>query len=356
MSFEGFPFIVGWELTLACNLSCRHCASSAGHRRRDELTTAEALALCDQFRDLMVQEVDFTGGEPLMRRDWPTIVSRVAALGIRSKLVTNGTLVTPEKARELKDAGLHAVGVSIDGLAATHDRIRGADGLLAETLEGVEHLLAADLPVTAITTVNGLNLPELPAIFKMLVARGIPRWQVQPIFTLGRSREAPDLFLSPEQFLALGDAVAALAPVAEACGIELLPGDSFGYCSEYDLFDLPWRGCGAGIVSCGITSDGKVKGCLSLPDRFVEGNLREHDLWDIWFAAESFAFTRGFRVAQLGAACRGCQWGEQCQGGCSAMAYASTGEFHHNPYCFHGLSTKTRVGRGEERAPTFGVA
>lgn len=133
----------------------------------------------------------------------------------------------------------------------------------------------------------------MPAIFELLVARGIPRWQVQPIFTLGRSLMAPDLFLSQEQFLALGDAVSALATVAAARGIELMPGDSFGYCSEYDLFDLPWRGCGAGIVSCGITSDGKVKGCLSLPDRFVEGDLRQHDLWNIWFAAESFPFTAG---------------------------------------------------------------
>ena len=60
MGYEGFPFIVGWELTLACNMRCRHCASAAGLPRARELTLDEALALCDQFPALAVQEVDFT--------------------------------------------------------------------------------------------------------------------------------------------------------------------------------------------------------------------------------------------------------------------------------------------------------
>jgi MoaA/NifB/PqqE/SkfB family radical SAM enzyme len=83
MDFEGFPFIVGWELTLACNLRCEHCGSSAGLPRRDELTLAEALTICEQLPDLLVCEVDFTGGEPLVRPDWWKIAQKLYELKIK---------------------------------------------------------------------------------------------------------------------------------------------------------------------------------------------------------------------------------------------------------------------------------
>jgi hypothetical protein len=86
--FEGFPFVIGWELTLACNLRCRHCGSSAGLPRTNELTLEEALALCNDLPALLVQEVDFTGGEPLMRSDWPVIAGRLSQLGIKTKVIT----------------------------------------------------------------------------------------------------------------------------------------------------------------------------------------------------------------------------------------------------------------------------
>lgn len=341
MTFESFPFIVGWELTLACNLRCRHCASSAGKRRAAELNTAEALAVCDQFPDLMVQEVDFTGGEPLMRRDWPRIADQVAGHGIRTKLVTNGVLITKQVARTMKSVGLCAVGVSIDGLPVTHDRIRGDQCLYDQTLSGAMQLIDAGLSVTAITTVNGLNIEELPAIFETLVNRGFDRWQVQPIFGLGRSQQFPELALSQDDFMHMGEFVKEVTPLAYEKGLELLPGDSYGYFSEYDNSDLPWHGCGAGVISCGIASDGKVKGCLSLPNEFIEGDLRQRDLWDIWYDSDAFAYTRRFRPDQLGGACQGCEWGEQCQGGCTAMAYATTGDTHNNPYCFHALQYRS---------------
>ena len=138
MSFESFPYIVGWELTLACNLRCRHCASAAGLPRKEELTTEEALALCDQFPPLAVQEVDFTGGEPLMRPDWWRIAARVAELGITTRIVTNGIPLVPGTVARIRDVGISTVGVSLDGLEATHDDIRALPGLWRRVLAGIE--------------------------------------------------------------------------------------------------------------------------------------------------------------------------------------------------------------------------
>ena len=106
MSFEGFPFIIGWELTLACNLRCRHCGSSASQPRTNELTLEESLAVCDQFPELFVQEVNFTGGEPLLRPDWKRIATHLGKLGIKTKILTNGLTLNPDTVAKMKDVGI----------------------------------------------------------------------------------------------------------------------------------------------------------------------------------------------------------------------------------------------------------
>ncbi len=336
MVFEGFPLVVGWELTLACNLRCGHCASAAGLPRADELNLDEALNLCDQFPALLVQEVDFTGGEPLLRPDWMQIAARLADLKIPIRMVTNGLLLQ-ENALRLKEAGIATVGVSLDGLEATHDRIRARAGLFRQVIAGIEAALAAGVPVAAITAVNRLNVGELPELLNFLKNLGVRHWQVQPTFALGRAREQEELALPPSTFLEMGEFIRSNLEGCAGAGFCLMPADGVGYYTELDTRESPWRGCAAGLASVGVTSDGKVKGCLSFPDHLIEGDLRARDLWSIWFDAGSFPYNRRFSAADLGPNCRGCEFGEQCQGGCRVMSYAATGRFHNDPYCFHRL-------------------
>jgi radical SAM protein with 4Fe4S-binding SPASM domain len=341
MGFEGFPFIVGWELTLACNIRCRHCASSAGLPRADELTLDESLAICNQFPTLLVKEVDFTGGEPLLRPDWPQIAAHLTDLGITTRILTNGLALESDIIAQMKEVGVASLGVSLDGLEATHDYIRGYKGLFRRAVAGIKLLLDVGIDVTVITTVNALNVSELPSLLTFLQSLEVRSWQIQPFLPLGRGHEATDLQLTDEIYIQLGVFFRDSRFKAQEKGLEILPADSFGYFTEFDTFEPPWRGCPAGLFSCGITSDGKVKGCLSLPDTVIEGDLRQRDLWDIWFHPDSFGYTRLFSVGDLGPACNGCDKGEQCKGGCSAMSYGTTGSFHNDPYCFYGIRKRS---------------
>lgn len=336
MSFESFPLAVGWELTLACNLRCSHCGSAAGAPRSRELTVDEALTICDQLPALLVCEVDFTGGEPLCHPAWERIAARLLDLGIRTKLITNGALLGRDTAKRLRDAGIGRVGVSIDGLEATHDRIRGHLGLFQHATAGIQELLKLGVPVTAITTVNELNVGELPMIRSLLGSIGVDVWQFQPIFPLGRAREFPEMALSHGAYLQLGHFARCIVSVEEVQPLAL-PGDSFGYFTELDTRRPPWGGCSAGVALCGITSDGRVKGCLSMPDHLVEGDLRERDLWEIWFDAGAFRYNRNFATDDLGPNCCACDRAAECRGGCSSMSYGCTGLLHNDPYCFYGM-------------------
>jgi hypothetical protein len=87
----------------------------------------------------------------------------------------------------------------------------------------------------------------------------------------------------------------------------------------------------------------KKNGCLSLPDNIVEGDLRQRDLWNIWFDPDSFAYTRQFSRIKLGSNWRSYDKAELCHGGCSAMSYGVTGDFHNDPYCFYRIRNHCRM-------------
>jgi radical SAM protein with 4Fe4S-binding SPASM domain len=337
MPFEGFPLIIGWETTLACNLSCLHCGSTAGRPRSDELSLSESLSICDQFIDLLVCEVDFTGGEPLL---WPHLIyvaKYLHDLKIKTKLITNGALLNSFTVSQLKDAGISRIGISIDGIDGTHNQIRTSANLFQHIIKSLEQLAENEIPVTAITTVNALNIDQLPDLYSLLQSVHVDIWQFQPIFPLGRARTSEKLSLSEKDYLKLGDFFKRHKLSDDQKNPVITPGDSFGYYTDLDKREPGWGGCSAGFDLCGITSDGHIKGCLSMPDELSEGDLRQRDLWDIWFDENSFSYNRKFDESKLGPNCSGCSHGADCRGGCTSMSYSCTGSIHNDPYCFTRL-------------------
>jgi radical SAM protein with 4Fe4S-binding SPASM domain len=332
MSFERFPFIVGWELTLLCNFRCLHCGSSAGAPRPGELSTDEALALCEQFPDLLVQEVDFTGGEPLMRHDWETIAQRLGHLSIPVNVLTNGRVIDPEMIARIRRAGIAGIGISLDGLEAAHDCTRNLPGSFRHVIRALKLFEAAEIRYNVITTVNRQNIADLSQMYALLGEMGTDRWRLQPLLPMGRVKESGGLTLDSSGIRALGHFVReAMAEKGEGRP-EIICSDGLDYVVPEER---PWGGCQAGISSCGIMSDGRVKGCLSLPDEISEGNIRQRTLWDIWFDPESFAYTRKFSPEQLGSNCAGCEKRTECLGECSSSSYTSSGQFHNDPSCYY---------------------
>lgn len=342
MAFEGFPFVLGWELTLACNLRCEHCGSAAGIAKNSELSTEEALELCNQFPELLVKEVDFTGGEPLVRKDWAKIANRLNRLKIPVNMITNGLALDRSTISLAKNVGVAHIGISLDGLEETHDKIRGHEGLFQKVLMAINNLNSAEMPITVMTTVNEANAKELPELQEMLISLGVTKWRLQPLFQLGRVHDFPELTLKEQTYLDLGVFIKENTSNKNS-PIEILPADSCGYFSELDDREPSWQGCNAGLVTCGITCDGKIKGCLSLPDSFVEGDLRKNDLWSIWFNSNAFKYTRGFTEKDLGQNCVSCEKTMQCKGGCSAMSLGSSNKLHDDPYCYLRLLKKSSL-------------
>src|SRR3954468_10673537 len=142
------PVYAVWEVTLRCDLSCRHCGSRAGRARPDELTTAECLDLIRQLAELGTHEIALIGGEAYLRDDWAELISAIKRHGMRPVMATGGRGMTAERAREGAKAGLYSVSVSIDGEPETHDRLRGVRGSHEAAFAALENLRDAGVIIT----------------------------------------------------------------------------------------------------------------------------------------------------------------------------------------------------------------
>lgn len=341
-----FPAYVVWELTLRCDQPCTHCGSRAGRARNAELSTAEALRVVDQLRDLRAREVVLIGGEAYLHDGFLDIVRALKKAGIKPTMTTGGRGITAELARAMAGAGIALVSVSVDGLAPSHDAIRRAPGSHASALAALGHLKSAGIKIAANTHVNRVNRGDLEALADLLVAQGIAAWQVQITVPLGRAADRPAMLLQPWDLVDLVPRVAALKERLAARGVSVMPGNNLGYFGpEEALLRSPpgksdhFAGCQAGKFVMGIESNGGVKGCPSLQPVYVGGNVRERDLKDIWKTSPELAFTRARTTAELWGFCRTCPFADPCMAGCSFTAHALFGRPGNNPYCHYRART-----------------
>jgi radical SAM protein with 4Fe4S-binding SPASM domain len=353
-----------WEITLKCNLACSHCGSRAGDARPDELSTEEAVDLARQLAEVGIREVTLIGGEAYLRPDWLTIVEAIASNGMVPTMVTGGLGISAHLAGKMAAAGLVSVSLSVDGLAATHDKLRGVPGSWKAAFRALGHLRAAGVQVSANTQINRRSMAELPALYELLRAEGIHSWQLQLTVPMGRAADQAEILLQPYELLALFPLLAELAERGIRDGVRIRPGNNVGYFGPYEALlrgagDVAqhWMGCQAGVQVLGIEADGAIKGCPSLPTTpYTGGNVRELSLRDIVDHSAELAFNRGQddpdkAVEALWGFCQGCYYAPVCRGGCNWTAHVFFGKRGNNPYCHHRALEHERRGLRERLVP-----
>jgi radical SAM protein with 4Fe4S-binding SPASM domain len=341
-----YPRFCVWELTLACNLRCLHCGSFAGERRPDELSLEECERIADELAALGCEKLTLGGGEPTMHPQWAELGKRLVDQGVTVNIISNGWHWTRQHVEKARWAGLLNVAFSLDGFEEAHDKVRRADSY-RRVIDAIDLSVAEGVPTSVITHINRLNARSLRALRDMLHDHGVASWQLQPGNPSGVMCEHQELVIAPEDLLWLVPEIAALRTDDVERPI-VFPADNVGYYGIHEhairergaRIDF-WIGCRAGCQVIGIESNGNIKGCLSLPsarhgrDQFLEGNLRDRSLKELWCREGAFAFNRGFRVDQLGGFCAVCRYRDICRGGCAWTAYSHTGTRFDNPYCFY---------------------
>ncbi len=311
-----------WESTLRCNLRCRHCGSSCEAKSPlRELDTKEILGVLDTIAedfDASRIFVSITGGEPLVRKDLFEVVAHMSKLGLASCIVTNGVLLDERNAARLVEAGMRTVSISVDGLAQTHEAVRGK-GTFRPAIAALGRARAAGITtVEAITCARPANLAELADVERVVREAGADLWRVITIDRMGRlaGADAPDMWLTPPEVRRLLDFVEArrssLAREGRQEQVRFSCGGFLGVRREHAV--RPEAGqCYAGSAVASILCDGQVGACPSLPRAWAaQGSVREQRFSAIW--RDRFERYRDLSWRRSGP-CESCSWFDTCLGG-----------------------------------------
>jgi radical SAM protein with 4Fe4S-binding SPASM domain len=303
------------------------------------------LDVVDQLADFGLTALAFSGGEPLSRKDFFEVASHAVKRGLYVSVATNGTLLTKENVKKLKQAKVNYVEISIDGATAqTHDAFRGVPGAFEKAVAGLKNCVEADLCACIATTATKSNLNEMPAILDLAEQVGAERFTYFNFIPTGRGKELYDQDLSPEEreklMLYLMDRMSKgckvtilttapqLARVALQCqgpGKELSMSMAHMQTITVSKKAVPLAdfigGCGAGRLYCSLSPQGDVHPCVFLPINV--GNLKTEKFGDVWLNSKLFNVLRDRK--NLKGACGECSYKYVC-GGCRARANA----YHHD--------------------------
>lgn len=334
------------EITYSCNLKCKHCASdlNSNYVRGDQLTVDEFKTVINDIKKLGGEHLILSGGEALLHKEWDSIAQYAVGLGFKVSLISNGLIIDSNVAKKIKNAGISLVALSIDGNEEIHNFMRNNNRSYSKVLEAARLLKNENIKVNFITTVTKANIDILDQIENTIYQLGVDYWLIQIGSPMGRLNRHHDLVIDPTD---LPIVVEYIISAKKRGLVKISIGDNIGYYSDNEM-DLRkssktgnteyFCGCFAGCLVVGIESNGNVKGCLSLQDdRFIEGNVRNESLIDIWNKKANFSYTRNFKKENLEGNCKKCDYGEICRGGCSFLAFGSTGRLYSNPYCMQSL-------------------
>ncbi len=338
-----FDFFIQWHLTEACNLRCRHCYQ--GEPSTDEMPLSEMKKVVGEVSDMIAawsenygvafsRSMNITGGEPFLRKDLISILGEIKQRGFDCYLLTNGTLITSERAAMLADLGINGVQVSIEGPEDVHDAIRGKGSFAASAL-GIERLVDAGLAVTLNVTLSNLNASSMKHIIAFGSHVGARRIGFSRLVPAGKGRSLLPQMLTAQQVRELYEWLLPL----EIKALEIVTGDPVAAQmktkSNGDAGNTALSGCAAGVSGLTILPNGNVTPCRRLP--LSLGNVRRDSLREIWATSPVLEMIRD--RSRYKGKCRNCGRWALCRG-CRAIAYAyarSQGEddfLAEDPQCF----------------------
>ena len=200
--FNLSPLMFYYEVTLACDLVCKHCRASAQETPHpEELTTDRAKALFDQIAGFPRRPtLVLTGGDPLKRPDLMELIRHAVAAGLHPALTPSATpLATREAFKEVKQAGIRQLGISLDGAdATTHDAFRGWSGSFERTMRMFDDARRLELAVQVNTTITRRNIHQVDAIAGLLASQGVAMWSAFFLVPVGRGVEEERI--SPDEY------------------------------------------------------------------------------------------------------------------------------------------------------------
>lgn len=328
------PHIIVWNITNHCNLgTCKYCyQNSSTNKTSKELNLEKKLDLVNQFADMNVGYIIFSGGEPLTSKDFFKVAKYTVKKRIGASIATNGILLNKENAKKLKGIGIRTVNVTLNGVRAEiHDSLVGKKGIWEKSVNAIKNSKKYGLRVETDSVITPENFSELEELINFSINLGVDGIKLLPLIPSGRGKEVGGL--SNEQM----ERIIQIGYENFLKGKGVMVGDA-KYLFELNKHDkgiydflgirIAHRGCCAGRSYCAIQSDGIITPCPFLP--IEAGDIKKETFYNIWNNSELFKKLRDRN--NLKGTCGECKDKDYC-GGCRARAYGETGDYLGSPAC-----------------------
>jgi Fe-coproporphyrin III synthase len=345
--------VVVWNMTRRCNLKCVHCyAGSEDLDYDNELNHEQSLAMIDDLAQFGVPVLLFSGGEPTVHPRLVEYARYAVSKGMRAVISTNGTLITKEKAKILKEIGLSYVGISLDGLEETHDKFRGVKGTFKKVMAAIDNCKEAGIKVGLRFTLNKRNIKDVPGIFDLLEEKNIPRACFYHLVYSGRGSEIAKEDLSHEETRKVLDLIMARTKDLHDRNLpkEILTVDNHAdgpYVYQRLLDEDPERA--AEVLELLEMNEGNNSGrgigCISWdgevhPDQFWRekslGNVKDKPFSQIWTDVDNeFLMKLKEKKKHVKGRCAQCRWLDICAGNFRARAESVANDpWDSDPACY----------------------
>lgn len=336
------PYALTAELTHRCPLHCPYCSNPIElQKRENELTTDAWLIVLEQAADLGVVQIHFTGGEPLLRPDLELLVRRARELGLFVNLITSGVGLTEERVRQLSEAGIDSIQLSVQ--AADAELADSIAGFKANELkrEAAGWIRASGLTLNMNVVLHRANLHQIEQIIELCVGWGAQRLELANAQYYGWALRNINQLLPGKEQLQEAEAAYERALTRFGHRLELL----WIIPDYYEDFPKPCMG-GWGRLSLTVAPDGRVLPCTASSEirSLSFENVKERDLAWIWNDSPSFNAYRGHDW--MAEPCRSCERRELDYGGCRCQAFLLTGDARAaDPVCVRSPYRGVIVGR-----------
>ena len=361
------PFEIVWNFTYSCNLRCKHCYEDAGFNRQ-ELTTDQAYAAIDvlsRIANVGLPSLSFSGGEPLIRKDFYKVAAYARKKIPYISIATNGTLITKDNAKKLKDVGVDYVEMSLDGATKeVHENFRMVPGCFEKTMKGLQNCIDEGLDTCIAATAHKENLEEIPKIME-LAEKLRTRFMHFNYIPTGRAKKHTKLDLNPKERLFLletmgrkivnlymkakekeektGKTDVSIDRVFSTCPqlasvvrkLSREKGEDYTVTAHYaakrgvEAAANFLGGCGGGRLYVGLEPNGDIKPCVFFPtnENTILGNILEDDFEQIWdnnkllWELRTRENLESYEVISHTIGCGNCRDKYIC-GGCRARSYS----------------------------------
>jgi heme d1 biosynthesis radical SAM protein NirJ len=345
--------VVIWNLIRRCNLTCKHCYSiSADKDFPGELSTDEVFGVMNDLKRFRVPVLILSGGEPLLRPDIYDIAARGKAMGFYVGLSSNGTLIDEDNIGRIEAIGFDYVGVSLDGIAQTHDTFRRMEGAFDKSMHGIRLCKQRGIKVGIRFTLTQDNAHDLPALLQLMEDEGLDKFYLSHLNYAGRgnrnrkndafhrtTRQAMDLlFDTCWQAQQAGRPKEFVTGNNDADGVYLLlwVRRNFPALESHIRARLEqWGGNASGVNVANIDNLGNVH-----PDTMwwnhTLGNVRERPFSDIWMdTSDPIMAGLKARPRKVGGRCGACAEFAICGGNTRVRAWQVTGDpWAEDPACY----------------------